>query len=217
MKNKINNLKNNISLLITISVVVLLIILNLLALRQILQYRTYYFKHIEENNEQLDTVKDFEKLKVVISLMIRNSELNIKNNFSVTDSSGKSISFSKLIRDKKVLVFRYSQLSCTSCVDVQLQRLEQFAKRIGFDRVIVLTTYTSIKELNMYKKVNNLSFDMYNIPIGTLKTEMELSNTPYFFTVNINKHIENIFIPIKTIPELTEEYYSHIEKFILKI
>lgn len=155
--------KSSIFYLYLLSITVLMLG-NLFLSKQSNHYKSLYFNLSEDIKEQTSIDLQLEELKRAILLKLKDDNIKISDDLIVVDTIGEPIKFLNLITHKRMLFYRYSHLSCASCVDEELQRMNRFANKIGYDKIIVLTTYSSIGELNMYKRVNSgINFKIYNI------------------------------------------------------
>lgn len=112
------------------------------------------------------------------------------------------------------LIFRYSELNCSTCIDAQIQNLNEFAKLIGVHNILLLTTYQNDIYMQRFRKVNKIKFEILNIDQDSVLADI---GVPYFFILTSKEmRIQSMFIPQKEEPKLTYDYLQLIrEKYFL--
>ena len=115
---------------------------------------------------------------------------------------------------KNKLVLRYNESNCRLCVDSEIDILIKNAS-LFTDEVCVVATYNKFRGIIVDKRkfVNN---GLNNIKIywvsSNLNIPLEKQNIPYYFYLNSNLTLNNVFIPMKEYPKLSQTYL----KFALK-
>ena len=200
--------KNHLT--ITICAILILIVLNVFCIRRGNYYKNEFYSQREIIDKQNKFKVFLNQLMANIELIYENGDFIISQQTKVFDEDKNEILLRDLIKGNNKIIFRYSQLGCMACVDKELKRIDNLAKKIGYDKIIVLATYFSNRDLYSYKRVNDIKVEMYNIPIGSFHNDIEKLKIPYIFIVNKTLEIKSLFIPRKDIPQLTEEYYKYI-------
>lgn len=109
------------------------------------------------------------------------------------------------------LVLRYSELNCNTCIDEQINNLNKISQNLGIENIILLTSYEHYTYMQKFKKVNKIKFAIYKIQ-DELEKDLEDIGLPYYFVLNnSNFRINNTYIGMKEIPELTTTYLKHIK------
>jgi hypothetical protein len=117
----------------------------------------------------------------------------------------------KLLKKDK-LVFRFSTSSCGICIDSILLNLSNFSKKYKLqNKILILTPYLYNREIEVFKKVNNIDYEVFNIPDGNLSLLSDQSEEPYLFISDSTLISKSLFIPEKNLPFLTRKYLEHIK------
>lgn len=107
--------------------------------------------------------------------------------------------------EKPKLVYYYSALNCSSCVEFGENKLkDHFSDYENNNNLLfVISDYPGDKQV-AYMNCFNLRKNYLKIPI-------EQANLPFYFLL-INNQIEHMFIPDKAFPEYTDTYLQEIKK-----
>ena len=75
------------------------------------------------------------------------------------DSEQKRVNLSEVLQGEK-LVFYYTLGACNSCISEQLVMLDKLQKKIGGNRIVLLTTYLQ-QDVLLYLMSNKIEIDFY--------------------------------------------------------
>lgn len=120
-----------------------------------------------------------------------------------------------LIGNQTKFVFNYSELNCQVCVDSQVKYVRQLAAEVGVDKIVILATYKNQRDLYLFKRLHNLNIEIYNKHEQTLGLGEEEMTVPVLFITDQSLKSNYVFVPDKTIPELSKGYYKFIENKLL--
>jgi hypothetical protein len=113
-----------------------------------------------------------------------------------------------------VLIYRYSNAMCQSCIFEDIIELKNFQKTIGKDNILVLPDYPKDRGSIIQLKNELADFRYKNIPSDSLI--IPVNNIEgyqrYFAVVNKYGNIEMVFFPKRNCPELTKMYFTEIAK-----
>lgn len=135
--------------------------------------------------------------------------------FKTIDS--QPVLLKELIEDH-TLIFKYSEFSCTQCVEQELALLKKEMELIGKQNVIVLTDYSDPTQLYRFLRINKLegvnvclfernAFDLF---------EDEVVSS-YYFILDDRLNLKSLFVPYDKYSERTLQYYDIINfHFFLK-
>ncbi|MBZ4676472.1 MAG: hypothetical protein JG782_1091 [Anaerophaga sp.] len=114
---------------------------------------------------------------------------------------------------RQILVCRFSKMHCASCVDFVIQLLQNWTDSIGKEKILFLGNHRNNRifkrEIPLYgiQDMNVYNTYTFNIPVEEL-------GFPYYFILDSNLQISNVFIPDKATPNITNLYLKKInEKF----
>lgn len=196
--------------------IALLLILNSITLykylansKEISAIKSNYEENLTKNEEQLKI-----KEKTHTNLFIvenENENLNLRDDLKLITIEGDTI-FAKNAFKSSSIVLRYSVLNCGDCVNAEFKNLEMYAKKFS-KQITIITYYKRIRGLIMdYKKLQKQGLDnitMYMLPDNKLDIPLENHNIPYYFHINPDLRINNVFIPLKEQPRLSEYYLKY--------
>jgi len=142
----------------------------------------------------------------------QNENLQFNKNLKLITINRDTVLAKNVLKNK--LVLRYNESNCRLCVDSEIDILIKNASLIS-DEVCIVATYSKFRGIVVDKR----KFDknkLKNIKIywvsSNLKLPLEKQNIPYYFYLNSNLTLGNVFIPMKERPKLSQIYL----KFALK-
>ena len=138
----------------------------------------------------------------------------IDNNIYVNNDKDKPVLLRDILGFKPKIVLIYSEINCSTCVEEVLLKLKEVGEKIGVENIIILGSYSNIRDLSVFLRINGVNFPFYNLKFQDLGIFTEKSEFPYIFIYNGRDKAEQVFIPLKEIPELSETYlFSIMKKF----
>lgn len=175
-----------------------------------------YFTFFLLNNE--DAFKNNQRDKQIMEgylshYFLLNSEImGVKINDLECETEKSNLSLSNLVKDKPILIYRYSDTSCQPCIDEHLILLKKNFKES--DPIIILGSFQSRKYYLIIKKNKVRDFVLYSIPINSLNIDIDQYGLPYCFILHPNMKISNVFIPDQNNPEYTRQYFEAVKRFL---
>ncbi len=160
----------------------------------------------KETNQELD---EFHRV---------NSEVNAKMagriayNISCADADGQTVQLSSLVEKKPVLIFRYSNLNCNTCVESEFEHLNQIFDNHGDDPVVILCSYHRERDFQIFKRINQIEFRIYQIPHDGFDWIAEHFDSPYYFILNSGMTVSDILIPNKEYPDISKQYLVGVKQ-----
>ena len=136
----------------------------------------------------------------------------IDNNIYVNNDKDKPVLLRDILGFKPKIVLIYSEINCSTCVEEVLLNLKEVGEKIGVENIIILGSYSNIRDLSVFLRINGVNFPFYNLKFQDLGIFTEKSEFPYIFIYNGRDKAEQVFIPLKEIPELSETYLNSIMK-----
>ena len=147
----------------------------------------------------------------LIKQQFKNNSTSIKPNINLTGLDNKVNSFKNIVGNSNKLIIRNSETGCGMCIENELKVIKEYLKSIGLKNIILITTHNSARKLEVFKKMNNIEFDMYFCDNLGFYFEIE-SEKPFIFTIGPDLIARNFFIPNMELPKLSEYYYSEVVK-----
>lgn len=153
-------------------------------------------------------------LKVNAEVGIENSDIQL-DNVVVTDSLNKQVPLYDFFKggNKRLLVCRFSELYCESCVEYSIKALLQWVDSIGENNILFLGSYRNSKIFNIQKKLYGIEkLEMVNAI--TLNLPVEDLGFPYYFVLDSTLRVCNVSIPDKSAPNVDYSYFKKVyERF----
>ena len=150
-------------------------------------------------------------------LLLNNMQMQYANNgyqlndFLLTNITGSTLKLSNLLDDHYKIIFRFSYLHCSSCVEFELKNIIEIAERMPKDRIIIIAEYDNKRGFSAFTKAHNTTLPIYFLSENTHADNiLQDENIPYVCLMDKKMKIEHLFIPIKEVPIYSERYYHHI-------
>ena len=194
----------------------IIIIISIIAIYQRIKYNGL-IEELEDTKDKYTFSQDF-YTNIINILKNRNAfqilaEGNtIDNNIYVNNDKDKPVLLRDILGFKPKIVLIYSEINCSTCVEEVLLNLKEVGEKIGVENIIILGSYSNIRDLSVFLRINGVNFPFYNLKFQDLGIFTEKSEFPYIFIYNGRDKAEQVFIPLKEIPELSETYLNSIMK-----
>lgn len=198
-----------------LSIILLLFIINVFTLSKVHNNRVQNKNYIKVIKEQL-TLKNDE-----IKLFHLNYKTNVKHHnyvlddITMGDSLNNRVSLTRLIEDcsTPIVVCRFTQSMCSSCVESSVTMMISHADSIGADKIIFMGQGRNHRLFKQFLPLCGLEkMQVYNV--SSLPLPIENSNYPYFFMLDKNLKVYNMFIPNKGLVNHTNNYLNDVKKSI---
>jgi hypothetical protein len=197
-----------------IFIVALLLILNAVLLYRIVDCNrliAVYQSILADNTNKSNSM---ESLNLNFESGLKNNGIKL-DNVIIKDSRNKEIRLQDLFKNgrSQILVSRFTSLCCESCAIYSIQKVCSLADSINNETDIVfLAFYDNNKNLNLLKKQYRIQEkEVYNT-VDFLDIPIEQQSYPYYFVLNSDLTISNIFVPDKVTPTITNNYLKMINE-----
>ena len=134
----------------------------------------------------------------------------------VQNSYLENKTFLEIFFDKKksLLIYRYAQNMCSTCIAEDLSELRNFQSEFGKSKIFILPAYENTRDgkitlMNELEHFNYKNLDAVTLPIPI---DSQMLSKRYFAYINNKGNLNMIFFPINGKPELTRAYFSAIAK-----
>lgn len=179
----------------------LVVIIGVLSTLILLRTRTVETEPADPQSEIMYFTALFES-----SLSNENLEVNNPLVYKGTDTADKAY-FYDIIRDK-CLVFRFSGESCNACIDFAISKIKSVFKDFASnDRILFIGSNINERLKDKYYGKPVISFDSEDLGLP-----FEEYNTPFIFIIDRERITKMLFVPDKTIPDLTDFYLNMIKE-----
>ncbi len=123
----------------------------------------------------------------------------------------QKISVFDVIDNSVKLVLRVSSDGCEECNDRLINQLIEISEYIGSKSIVILTDFSYPRQMGIFVREHNIDFRVYSIPKFDLGKELD-KYTPYFFTLNGDLIMRNLFFPFHINESLNKDYLLGIAK-----
>ncbi|RHJ86547.1 hypothetical protein DW103_02440 [Parabacteroides sp. AM08-6] len=128
---------------------------------------------------------------------------------------GKTLLLSDLAKDGPILVYRYSDINCSVCVESEFANLRQFFKQ-HTEKVIILCSYEYESNMKAFRRNNLLKYPIYNTDMKAFSWDADLYDRPYYFVLHPDMKVSDFYIPETAYPEESKAYLTGVERLITK-
>ncbi len=194
------------TLLLLISIIVVFLLasnIKLLKINQTLKKQRILLENVQQNNydRQLslwELLSEGEEIDTLLASNINDDTISlVKDNRSLVEDYRKPI-----------LIFRVTDNNCVVCVDSVLHQLMSFSDDV-LTKVVILTSNKTMRELRLFTKSIPKSIKTLRLLDNSMsKVRIERINIPYFFVLQSNHIMSNIYIPDKQYPKGTNDYVN---------
>ncbi|ADV43356.1 hypothetical protein [Bacteroides helcogenes] len=198
--------KEYIIIFVLISVLMFCNVYTYLQCKKAHKIQTFLYRLNEESGRQIGYLNGMKECR--ITELFLNGKI-IPTNMVVMDMEKHKLNLPDVIKNN-MLILRYSEMHCNVCIDSIIARLNAYKDLIGLNNIILLTTSKSSNYIRQFKKMNKVSFEIYNMDRMADSIFVDIG-MPYLFIYTSNdKRINNMFIPQKEDSKLTDEYLRSI-------
>lgn len=188
----------------------------LLSILSFISYN-YFDTNMKKKEEDINNVLNLTKsLKADQNRIHIFDEFKISSNIvlnKLSDFDSDEVTISELDLKKPKIVFRFSDLSCESCINQEISNLNALAKEIGKENIIFLGSFANIRKAISFSKVNTLeNSNFYFINYGALGSNLEREHLPFVFILDQSMRINTPFFPRYDLPEVSVDYYKIIKQ-----
>jgi hypothetical protein len=196
-----------------IAIIIALVGINIFTL---INFQRYKKKNVTNASFLLHEQDELNALRVNFSTEIKNNNFQLKD-ISVKDSLNNRIPLRDLFKNgqSKILVCRFSELHCESCVNYSVKTLLHWVDSIGKDNVLFLGAYRNNKVFNKQKSLYGIdTLDAVNTT--TINLPVEELGFPYYFVLDSTLRVFNVCVPDKGAPRINTKYLELIQKRYFK-
>jgi hypothetical protein len=184
-----------------------MVLLNIVLLYKIVVVKKYH-------KDYLGNIKAYETEKMNayytnFQTGLLNDGIKVENKILIDSLNNKLQLIDLFEKRDNLLVCRFSELNCQECVIYSVVKLVRLSEEIGRNNIVFLGSYENNKSLHILKKQINLqNMNVYNIPYLDIPVENE--SHPCYFILDNTLTISNLFVPDKSVPDLTNSYLKTI-------
>ena len=143
--------------------------------------------------------------------LLQNSGFPLDSIF-IVDLDNSVTDFNNLLKryGDKIVVCRTSQYNCETCNDYAIQKLSILCRENPNIQVVILGYYDSIRSLKIVSENSNLPNNIHYYQLLDYDLPIEAAGVPYYFTFDKSLEVEDLFVPNRAYPKLTDYYLETI-------
>jgi hypothetical protein len=166
-------------------------------------------------NSSQKSVKVVDKIKLYSLGKEWNDQLSGKPvpDFICTDTNRNTVHLSDLVKEKKILVYYYSELHCSSCYEKQLELLQKTFAETSH-QIIILGGYLTYRHFSIYMKTNPCKLSVYHTKHKVFDWYIENSGMPFCFVLNPDMTASYFYIPNNDYPKINKLYLEGVKKLL---
>jgi hypothetical protein len=193
----------------------ILSIVSLLIFNAILIIKDYRTKHkIDLVSNKINAFDNYYKLMEWREKeAILNNGTRLFDSLTVIDNNKNSIALSNISGasgKSPKLVIRYSALACDICLEYELKLITNHIPEIGIENIILLASSCNTRGTKILTKYSPFDLKIYQVEKIGIPFETE-NNNLFVFVLDKDFYVKDFFIPEKTLPDLSENYYEAIQ------
>lgn len=112
-----------------------------------------------------------------------------------------------LNHEDKILVCRFSELDCESCIDYAIKSMKEYSVRMGIENILYLGNYRNNRIFNRQRAMCGID-SCRSLNVAKLGLPIEDLNQPYYFVLDSSLLVSNVFIPNKTTQRMLNTYFD---------
>lgn len=130
------------------------------------------------------------------------------------EQSGKKISLSEIVQDGPVLIYRYSDVNCSACVENEFHTLRQYFKT-NPSKVAIFCSYERESDIEGFRRTNLLKYPVYKAGMKAFSWDADLYDRPYYFVLHRDMKVSDFYIPEMEYVEDSKEYLAGVERLLV--
>ena len=113
--------------------------------------------------------------------------------------------------EERCMVCRISQYDCESCTDYALEKIVQKTRKWGM-KLIVLADYHNSREVGLFRSRHSGADHIDYYIMGRADLPIEEVGMPYYFVLDAQMKVNDVFVPVELLPDLTNRYFAKLER-----
>jgi len=133
----------------------------------------------------------------------------IQPSVTISDINGQLIEIAEIVRGSPKLIIKTSALACDICLEEELKHIKKHINKIGINNIIIIASDYNARSIILLKKNIQIDLEIYRTQRIGIPFEEKNKNL-FVFVVDDRLIIQDFFLPEKTFPELSNNYYEII-------
>ena len=170
----------------------------------------------KENNESDEYSVLLSYNEKITSVRILEQELfheTLNKETKLLNSQFDTIRFGDITTQEELIVFHYSDRSCSDCLGKQLTLLQEFNNPKNNSTITIIGAVDSFRSLSNLIRQFNLSFEVFQLlDYKSIFKEHIFMEIPFYFSCNSNFKVTNSFFPLVEDDKTTKIFLSSLFK-----
>lgn len=179
-------------------------------LKETFSQKTYYEDNYLNCKQSADSRESILKAKVHNERVLEDKKL--KKGLKILDSNNNSILLDSLIslKESETLILRFSWSTCEGCQVQEMKMIQDIL--VDFDQVIVIASFRSVRELNVYMDNLDVALPVYCLDdTDAIFEGVDKSIDKVFaFVTDGSSGISHVHMGSSDFPNFSKNYYNFI-------
>jgi hypothetical protein len=141
-----------------------------------------------------------------IQFQAKYDQVTIKPGTKVMDTSGHDIALKDIVSGKENLVFFFSKNHCYTCIDTAVPVLEELAKEIGYDKIMLIGALEEKRDILSFKERYKSRLRIFSVDDGDIVAKAKELNYPFLFILDNSMRASSFFLVEKDLPQITQDF-----------
>lgn len=126
---------------------------------------------------------------------------------------GKIDLVEELKNDTPVLCLRIADMNCSVCIDRELNHVLSAVNEKNL-KILLIGSFINKKNFKIFSLKCKNMISLYEVSHEDMNWEIDKLNVPYYFILYPDLKTSDFFIPEKSFPAITEQYFDGIRKLL---
>lgn len=174
-----------------------------------------YFNIIKNHQQQIiEYVNKIERLESRILLQTNYSgHVKIPEKYRIQSITGE-LKLAKDFFTIQTLVLYISSNQCNSCINDAINKVETYLQKQPEFKYVIISKGFGLRELKLMQTDRNINAKIYSLVTNDFSffNKMDEVSFPFYFVVDENVEVSNIFFPMKSSSILEDRYFENVNK-----
>ena len=191
----------------------ILVITNVISVINLSHYKRSYLILSEIMSKE---VQKNTPLKLNFTANIENNDIQI-DSIQLEKNNCQRLSLKDFFTDEKekVVVCRFSEMNCESCITHSINTLLKWSSYLGKENILYIGAYRNDEIFENQKKLYGIN-SFHSLNIRNLNIPIEDFGYPYYFVLDRSLKVLDLFIPNKSSMSDIQNYFNAINEKYFK-
>lgn len=164
---------------------------------------------VEYDKHNTDTIDSLQKKIFFAKEALLNQVLSTEENMP---ELSEYMSDSLEIKNKPILLYRYSSTMCEACTNMDLNILQEYLPKIGKDKILILPAFGKDRDSRIKMRSVLSGFNYHNIEKEKIPIPLNMDLIPHRFFAILDScnQIRCIYYPSKNFSDMTYMYLDFL-------